>query len=160
MPTKATPITSLNLAIIHWSQGKNMTGSKLHIPNRILCNAADLDDLSEEKAPAQIQIEQHSDFRWQRAKSLETMSGVIVNRLQSKFAAQSVEERASAQIRIEQHSDFRWRRNYVRRDYESIATKVCSQIGRKLNATCPRKGRLLRFELHSTATSDGGAQML
>ena len=31
-----------------------MTGSKLHIPNRILCNAADLDDLSEEKAPAQI----------------------------------------------------------------------------------------------------------
>ena len=28
------------------------------------------------------------------------------------------------------------------------------------NATCPRKGRLLRFESTSTATSDGGAQKL
>ena len=44
-------------------------------------------------------------------------------------------ERVSAQIRIEQRSDFRWLRaklgNDVRRDSESIATKVCSQIGRK-----------------------------
>ena len=50
--------------------------------------------------------------------------------------------------------------NDVRRDSESIATKVCSRIGRKWNATCPRKGRLLRFESNSTATSDGGAQNL
>ena len=26
--------------------------------------------------------------------------------------------------------------------------------------TCPKKGRLLRFELNSAATSDGGAQKL
>ena len=50
--------------------------------------------------------------------------------------------------------------NDVRHDSESIATKVCSQIGRKWNATCPKKGRLLRFESYSTATSDGGAQKL
>ena len=40
--------------------------------------------------------------------------------------------------RIEQRSDFRWRRaklgNDIRRNSESIATKVCSQIGRKWNA--------------------------
>ena len=50
--------------------------------------------------------------------------------------------------------------NDVRRDSESIATKVCSPIGHKWNATCLRKGHLLRFELNSTATSDGGAQIL
>ena len=48
----------------------------------------------------------------------------------------------------------------VNYDSESIATKVCSQIGSKWNATCPRKGYLLRFESNSTATSDGGAQKL
>ena len=48
----------------------------------------------------------------------------------------------------------------VRHESESIATKVCSQIGSKWNATCPRKGRMLRFESNSTATSDGSAQKL
>ena len=46
------------------------------------------------------------------------------------------EERASAQIRIEQRSDFIWLRaklgNDVRHNSESIATKVFSQIRRKL----------------------------
>ena len=51
-------------------------------------------------------------------------------------------------------------RNDVGHDCESIETKVCSPIGRKWNATCPRKGRLLRFESISTATSDGGVQKL
>ena len=45
------------------------------------------------------------------------------------------EERVSAQIQIEQCSDFRWLRaklgNNVRRNSESIATKICSQIGHK-----------------------------
>ena len=45
-------------------------------------------------------------------------------------------------------------------DSESIATKVCSPIGRKWNATCPRKRLLLRFESNRTATSDGAARML
>ena len=50
--------------------------------------------------------------------------------------------------------------NDVWHDSELITTKVCSKIGRKWNATCLRKGRLLRFKLNSTATSDGGAQKL
>ena len=50
--------------------------------------------------------------------------------------------------------------NNVRHDSELIATKVCSQIGRKWKATCLRKGRLLRFKSNSTATSDGCAQKL
>ena len=50
--------------------------------------------------------------------------------------------------------------NDVWHDSESIATTVCSPIGRKRNATCPRKGRLLTFKLHSTETSDGGVQKL
>ena len=53
--------------------------------------------------------------------------------------------------------------NDVWHDSGSMATKVCSKIGRKWNATCLRKGRLFRFELNtmnSTATSDGGAQKL
>ena len=50
--------------------------------------------------------------------------------------------------------------NDVWYDSESIATKVCSPIGRKWNATCRRKGRPLRFEPISTYTSDGGAQKL
>ena len=50
--------------------------------------------------------------------------------------------------------------NDVRRDSESIASKVCSPISRKWNATCQRKWRN-RSELSSTAaTTDGGAQML
>ena len=31
---------------------------------------------------------------------------------------------------------------------------------RSESTTCPRKGRLFRFELNSTVTSDGGAQKL
>ena len=50
--------------------------------------------------------------------------------------------------------------NNVRLDSESISTKVCSPISSKWNATCLRKGRLLRFKLNSTATSDDSAQML
>ena len=34
------------------------------------------------------------------------------------------------------------------------------QSSRSKSTTCPRKGRLLRFESNSTATSDGGAQQL
>ena len=34
------------------------------------------------------------------------------------------------------------------------------QSSRSVSTTCPRKKRLLRFELSSTATSDGGAQKL
>ena len=34
------------------------------------------------------------------------------------------------------------------------------QSSRSKSTTCPRKGRLLRFESNSTATSDGGAQKL
>ena len=45
-----------------------------------------IDDLSEERASAQIS----SNFRWRRAKSLETMSSVILNQFQPKFAAKSV----------------------------------------------------------------------
>ena len=53
--------------------------------------------------------------------------------------------------------------NYVWYDSESIATKVCSPIGHKWNATwanLPRKGRLLIFKLISAVISDGGAQKL
>ena len=50
--------------------------------------------------------------------------------------------------------------NDVRYDSELIATKVCSKISCKWNTTCPRTGSLLRFELNSTATSDGSAQKL
>ena len=50
--------------------------------------------------------------------------------------------------------------NDVSHDSESITTKVCIEIGCKWNATCSRKGRLLRFESNSTATSNGGAQKL
>ena len=53
------------------------------------------------------------------------------------------EKRESAQISIKQHSNFRWRlpggaqklAYYVWQDSESIETNVCSQIGRKWNAT-------------------------
>ena len=34
------------------------------------------------------------------------------------------------------------------------------QSSRSKSTTCPRKGRLLRFELNSAVTSDGGAQKL
>ena len=34
------------------------------------------------------------------------------------------------------------------------------QSSRSISTTCPREGRLLRFESNSTATSDGGAQKL
>ena len=34
------------------------------------------------------------------------------------------------------------------------------QSSRSVSTTCPRKGRLLRFESNSAATSDGGAQKL
>ena len=48
--------------------------------------------------------------------------------------------------------------NDVWHDSESITNKVSSKIGRKWNATCPRKGLLLRFQLNSTATSNWTAQ--
>ena len=50
--------------------------------------------------------------------------------------------------------------NNVWHDSESITTKVCSKVGRKWNATCLRKRRLLRFESNSTATSDCCLQKL
>ena len=49
-----------------------------------------IDDLSKERASAQIRIEQHSHFQMEARKFLETMSGVILNRLQPKFAAKLV----------------------------------------------------------------------
>ena len=52
-----------------------------------------LSDMSEERASAQIRIEKHSDFRivqMAARKSLETMSGVLLNRSQPKFAVKSV----------------------------------------------------------------------
>ena len=46
------------------SELKNDIGTNQHVPNRILCKAADLNDyLSKKKASAQIPKEQHSNFR-------------------------------------------------------------------------------------------------
>ena len=74
-------------------------------------------DLPEERESAQIRIEQHSNFRWRRAKSwkrcqawfwIDCNQSLQPNRSQMKCNLS--EERASAQIRIVQHSDLGWRR--------------------------------------------------
>ena len=74
-------------------------------------------DLPEERESAQIRIEQHSNFRWRRAKSwkrcqawfwIDCNQSLQPNRSQMKCDLS--EERASAQIRIVQHSDLGWRR--------------------------------------------------
>ena len=105
LPTKASPIASLNLSIIHSSLSKNMTyirlwakiwhrkllGTKPHVPNLILCKAAGLYQwpvwgkgvCSDSNWPAQL-------LQMAARESLETMSGAILNRLQPKFAAKSV----------------------------------------------------------------------
>ena len=76
-----------------------------------------VNDLSGIRASAQIQIEQHSDFRWRRAKAwiwrllwfwIDHNQSLQPNRSQMK--CDLPQEMASAQIRIDQHSDFRWRR--------------------------------------------------
>ena len=116
----------LSLAFIRlWAiSGFVDIGTKPHVPNRILCKAADLS-----RRPARGKgVCSDSNWTAQRLqmaarKSLEKMSGMILNRSQPNL-------------------------------------KVCSKIGRKWNATCLMKGRLLRFELNSAATSDGGTQKL
>ena len=89
------PIASLHLSIRHWSLSRNMTYEQNRMFRIESCAKQQvwIDDLSEERASAQVRIEQPSDFRW-RAQMLG---------------------------------------NDVRRDSESIATKVCCQIGHKWN---------------------------
>ena len=48
------------------------------------------DDLSKESAAAQITIEPHIYFQMEVCKSLETISGMILNLLQPTFAAKKV----------------------------------------------------------------------
>ena len=66
-------------------------GTKQHVPNRILCKAAGLN-----RRPVQgkgiCSDSNRTAQRLQMAarKSLETMSGVILNQLHPKFAAESV----------------------------------------------------------------------
>ena len=73
------------------SEQKYDIGTKPHVPNRILCKAADLS-----RRPARGKgVCSDSNRTAQRPqmaarKILETMSGMILNRLQPKFAAKSV----------------------------------------------------------------------
>ena len=84
---KAAPIALLNLSIIGlWI--KNDIGTKQHVPNRILCNAAGLNRWRV------LRKSVCSDVNWFNGtvqllqmvvcKGLETMSGVILNQLQPK----------------------------------------------------------------------------
>ena len=69
------------------SEQKYDMGGKQHVQNRILCKAAGcIDEQSKER------VSNRTAQRLQMAarKSLETISGVILNRLQPKFAAKSV----------------------------------------------------------------------
>ena len=51
----------------------------------------DARELSKEREPAQIQVEQHTNFRWLQAKlGNMPLSGMILNWLQAKFAAKMV----------------------------------------------------------------------
>ena len=71
---------------------------------------------------------------WHRNKTACSKS----NPVQSRRSKSTTCPRKGLLLKIEQRSDFRWRRAKlgidVWRDSESIAIKVCSQIGRKLNA--------------------------
>ena len=90
--TTAVPIASLNLYIIHWYLSeKTDIGTKPHVPNRILCKAADL-SRQPVRGKGVYSDSNRTAQRLQMAarKSLETMSGMILNRLQPKFAAKSV----------------------------------------------------------------------
>ena len=99
---------------------------------------------------------------WHRNKTTCSES----NSVQSSRSKSTTRPRKEHLLRFESNStavsdgDAQKLWNDVWRDSKSIATKVCSKIGSKWNATCLRKGRLLRFYLNSTATSDGGAQKL
>ena len=103
------------------SKSKYGIRSRPHVPNWILCKAADLSRqsvrLAKERASAQIQIQQHSYFRWLRAKAWKRCqvwfwidSNQSLHPDRSQMKCNLSEERASAQIQIEQHSDLRWRR--------------------------------------------------
>ena len=85
-------ITNFNLLIMHWFlSSKNDKGTNQHVPNRILCKAADLNWLpvqekgicSDSKGTAQqLQIAVH--------KSLEMMSGIVLNWSQANSATKWV----------------------------------------------------------------------
>ena len=68
---QAAPIASLNLSIIHSSLSKNMTQEQNSMFRIEPCAKQQvcIDDLSEDRAFAQIRIEQRSDFRWRRARA-------------------------------------------------------------------------------------------
>ena len=89
VPTKAAPIAIINLLISHWSLSRHKTREKKpHIQNRILGKAAGLNQLpvwgkgvcSDSNRTAQR-------LQMAACKSFEMMSGMILNRLQTKFAA-------------------------------------------------------------------------
>ena len=68
------------------SEQKYDIGTKQHVPNRILCKAADLS-----RRPARGNgVCSAQRLQMAVRKILETMSGMILNRLQPKFAAKSV----------------------------------------------------------------------
>ena len=83
--TTAVPIASLNLYIIHWYLSeKTDIGTKPHVPNRILCKAADLS-----RQPVRGKGV-YSDSNRTAQRLQMAARKMILNRLQPKFAAKSV----------------------------------------------------------------------
>ena len=68
--TKVAPIAWLNLSISHWSLSKNITKEQILLFQMKSCAKQHVwDNMSKERASAQIWIEQHSYFRWLSAKA-------------------------------------------------------------------------------------------
>ena len=62
---------------------------------------------------------------------------------------------------IDSCTNYMWESNPVQTTFGNrILFKILVQSGGSKLTTCPRKERLLRFHLNSTASSDGGTQSL
>ena len=73
------------------SEYKYVIGAKQHVPNRILCKAADLNRRPvREKGVCSDSNRTAQRLQMAARKSLETMSGVILNRSRPRFAAKSI----------------------------------------------------------------------
>ena len=91
LSTKAAPIASLNFDNSLVSEQTYVIGTNPHVPNRILCKTADLNRrpaLGKDVCWDSNQTTQR--LQMAARKSLETMSGVILNRSQPNFADTSV----------------------------------------------------------------------
>ena len=89
-PSKAVPIASLNLLIIDWSLSKNMTYEQISIPNWI-SSRSKLTNSPRKGHLLRFNLNSTatSDGFW---KNLETMSIMVLNQLQPRFADKSVAE--------------------------------------------------------------------